>query len=177
MAKKIGIALGTFILLILAVAAVKSPDYVVSRSVFINAPAEKIFPYLNNQRLAEKWGSWMEMDPDSKMSYSGPDEGVGAKGSWTGGKKMGTGSATIVNTVPNERVDIKLEYTEPMDMVQDSEYLITPEGTGSKVSWTVRGKNNLLGRLMCLFADIDKMIGPMFEKGLSNLKTLIETAG
>lgn len=79
------------------------------------------------------------------MSYSGPDEGVGAKGSWTGGKKLGTGSATIVNFIPNERVDIKLEYTDPMNMVQDAEYLITPEGSASKVSWTVRGKNNFIG--------------------------------
>lgn len=175
MIKKIGIVIGLIISILLIVAAVKSPDYMVTRSIVINAPAEKIFPYLNNQKLAEKWGSWMEIDPDSKMSYSGPDEGVGSVGSWTGGKQMGTGSATIVNVIPNQKVEIRLEYTEPMNMIQDTDYLITPEGAGSKVTWTVRGKNNFVGRLMCMFADMEKMVGGMFEKGLSNLKTLVES--
>lgn len=177
MIKKFFLALAAVVVFLLGAAAIKSPDYKVERSTVINAPADKIFPYLHNQKTAEKWGSWMEMDPDSKMTYSGPDEGVGAKGSWTGGKKMGTGSATIVNVVPNERVDLKLEYTEPMNMVQDSSYVITPEATGSKVTWSVSGRNNFIGRLMCLFVDIDKMVGPMFEKGLANLKGLVEGAG
>jgi hypothetical protein len=34
-----------------------------------------------------------------------------------------------------------------------------------------------MGRLMCVFMDMDKKVGAMFEKGLSNLKTLVETAG
>jgi len=177
MLKKIVLGIGALTLVVFGIAGLQSPDYTVSRSIIIHAPAEKIFPHLNNQKLAEQWGPWASMDPDSKMTYSGPEDGIGAKVRWTGGKKMGTGSATIVNVIANERVDIRIEYTEPMGMVQDSEYLITPEGENSKVSWTVRGKNSLVGRVMCLFTSIDKMVGPMFEKGLSNLKILIENNG
>lgn len=162
------------IALILGYAAIQSPDYQVSREIAIDAPAEKIFPYLNNSKLAEQWAPWLEIDPEAKMSYSGPDEGVGSVASWTGGKQLGTGSATIVDSVPNQRVSIKLAYTEPMTMTQDAEYVISPRDNQQVVTWIVKGQNSFFGRLMCLFVDMDKIVGGMFEKGLSNLKTLVE---
>lgn len=174
MLKKILLGVLAFVVLLLGYAAVKSPDYTVSREATINAPAEKIFPYLNSQKLAAKWGPWLEVDPKATMTYSGPDAGVGAKASWVSEGHLGTGSATIVNTVPNKQVDIRLEYTQPMYMTQDSVYLITPSGNQSVVTWKVQGKNSFGGRLMCLFMNMDKMVGGMFEKGLSNLKTLVE---
>jgi uncharacterized protein YndB with AHSA1/START domain len=174
MFKKIGLALLTGIVIFLGYVALKSPEYVVSRQITIDAPAENIFPYLNHSKLAQKWGPWMEIDPQAKMTYSGPDAGVGARTSWTGGKQLGTGSATIIESVPNQRVGVRLEYEEPMPMTQKSEYLIQASGSRSVVTWKVQGANSFLGRLMCTFMNMDKMVGGMFEKGLSNLKTLVE---
>ncbi|MGE0631916.1 MAG: SRPBCC family protein [Pseudobdellovibrionaceae bacterium] len=175
MIKKIGLLIGLIILGVLVYAGLKSPEYEVTRSILINAPAEKIFPYLVNQGLARKWSPWEALDPDSKTTYWGPQEGVGAKTSWTGGKKMGTGSATITEVFLNRRVDIRLDYEEPMAMVQFADYQINPEGNANRVSWTVRGTNGFVERLMCLFVNMDKMVGSMFEQGLANLKTLVES--
>jgi hypothetical protein len=172
--KKISLAVTAVILAILVVAAFKSPEYAISRSIVINAPAEKIFPLMNNMKLADTWGPWTEIDPDSKMTYSGPESGVGAKTSWTGGKQLGTGSATIVESVPNQKVGVKLEYTQPMEMTQDSEYLLASSGAQTTVTWKVTGKNSFPSRIMCLFMNMDKMVGGMFEKGLGNLKNLTE---
>jgi len=116
----------------------------------------------------------MEIDPQAKMTYSGPDAGVGARTSWTGGKQLGTGSATIVESVPNQRVGIKLEYVKPMSMTQDAAYLIQSFGNQSAVTWKVQGRNTFLCRLMSVVMNMDKMVGGMFEKGLSNLKNLVE---
>jgi hypothetical protein len=179
MLKKIGLAVALVVVLILGLAALQPADYVVRRETVINAPAEKIFPYLNSAKLGEKWGPWLEVDPDAKMTYSGPESGVGSKGSWDGGKQLGTGSATIDESVPNERVGIALEYSKPMVMTQHSVYELKPAGEQAPaqtvMSWTVTGKNNFMGRVMCLFMNMDKMVGSMFEKGLSNLKTLVES--
>ena len=79
--------------------------------------------------------------------------------------------------MPNQRVDIHLEYTQPTKMEQESEYLIEQQGSDSVVTWTVRGDNNFIGKLMCTFVDMDKMVGGMFEQGLSDLKTLVEKSG
>lgn len=176
MFKKIALVLAFLIAGVLGYVALQSPDYIVSREITINAPAEKVFPYLNNTKLAEEWGPWLDVDPEAKMTYSGPDEGVGSRSSWTGGKQLGTGSATITESVPNERVLIKLEYTEPMVMTQDSTYSIRPAGDQSIVTWKVEGKNSFIGRFMCLFFNMDKVVGGMFEQGLSKLKTLVEKA-
>lgn len=176
MVKKIVVSLLGIVALFLAYVALKSPSYVVSRSITINAPVEKVFPYLNNSQLTEKWGPWREEDPDAKMSYSGPDAGVGSKASWVDGKKLGTGSATIVESVPNERVGIKLEYQAPMNMTQYAQYLATRQGSQTVVEWKVEGKNSFMGRLMCTFVNMDKMMGGFFEKGLSKLKSLAENS-
>jgi uncharacterized protein YndB with AHSA1/START domain len=174
MAKKIGLALLAIVVVFLGYAGTRSPDYRVSREVTINAPVEKVFPYLNNSKLSEKWGPWAEMDPASKMEYSGPESGVGARTSWDSKTDLGTGSATIVESVPNQRVGIRIEYTKPMQMIQDSAYIVKASGNQSVVTWSVTGKNSFLGRVMCMFMDMDKMVGGMFEKGLSKLKGIVE---
>ncbi len=175
MLKKIGIGLALVIVAFLAVVAAQPADYTISREIAINAPAEKVFPYLNNSRLGDKWGPWKEVDPKTAMIFSGPEEGVGARTSWEKGEKLGTGSATIVSSEPNQRVGIRLEYTEPMSMVQDAEYSIRPADGKSVVTWKVQGKNTFMGRVFCAFGNMDKMIGGMFEKGLNNLKQLVES--
>lgn len=175
MAKKIGIGFAAVVVLFLGYVAMMPSDYLITRDITINAPAEKIFPHLNNQKLAEKWGPWLEVDPQAKMNYSGPDEGVGAKADWDTNGQLGTGSATIVESVPNERVAIDLAYTRPMTMSQYAEYLVKAEGDKSVVTWRVKGKNTFVGRIMCVFFDMDKMVGGMFEKGLSNLKRIVES--
>lgn len=172
--KKIALGVVLAAVVFLGYVTVQSPDYVISRDISINAPAEKIFPYLNSAKLGELWGPWLEVDPAVKMTYSGPESGVGSRASWEGGKQLGTGSATIVESVPGQRVGIKLEYVAPMSMTQDSLYLVAPAGAQTQVTWRVTGRNGFMGRLMCMFMDMDKTVGGMFEKGLSNLKTLVE---
>jgi uncharacterized protein YndB with AHSA1/START domain len=174
MFRKMGLVLLAVIVLILGYAAFQSPDYTISREVTIQASAEKIFPFLNSSKLADQWSPWKEVDPQAKMSFSGPDEGIGSKTSWEGGKNLGVGSATIVESAPNERVKIQLEYQEPMAMTQDAEYLVRSNGAESVVTWKVQGKNTFFGRVMCLFMNMDKVVGGMFEKGLANLKALAE---
>jgi hypothetical protein len=176
MKKKIGIGLVAALALFLGYVAIQPADYVISRSTAINAPAERIFPYLNNSKLAEKWGPWLEADPQAKMVYSGPDAGVGSKASWDSPGQLGTGSATIADVRENQLVGIQLEYTKPMTMTQYSEYLVAPSaGNQTTVTWRVTGKNGFPGRVMCVFMNMDKVVGGMFEKGLSNLKTLVES--
>lgn len=174
MAKKILIPVAVILVVLLIYAGVKSPDYSISREISIKASPEKIFPYLNNSKLAQLWGPWSEVDPQAKMSFSGPEEGVGSTTSWDSSGQLGTGSATISESTPLQSVVMKLAYTKPMTMNQDSVYLIKAVGDQSTVIWKVTGQNNFMGRLMCLFMDMDKTVGPMFEKGLLNLKSLVE---
>ena len=51
---------------------------------------------------------------------------------------------------------------------------LTPEGSATKVTWSMNGNmgSNPPFRWLALFGD--RMVGPDFEAGLANLKTLAE---
>ena len=176
MFKKILIGLMAIIALLFIYVAVQPSEYKISREVTISASAEQIFPMINNAQQTEKWMPWFQMDPELKMSYSGPESGVGSKASWTSKGEMGTGSSTIVESIPNQLVTYQLEYEEPFQMVQTAQISILPvNGRQHLVKWSVQGKNNFIGRLMCLFMDMDKMVGSSFEEGLNKLKSMTES--
>jgi hypothetical protein len=116
---------------------------------------------------------WAEGDPNIEIKFSGPSEGVGSKSNWKG-KQMGVGSSEVTESIPNQIVKTKLEYTEPFEMSQLAEVSLTPAAGGTLVRWSVRGSNNSLFRVIGLFMDSDKMVGGEFEKGLNRLKALTE---
>lgn len=176
MAKKILGGVAAVLAVFLIYVGVKSPDYEISRQVTIDAAPATIFPYLNNAQKMGEWSPWAELDPKAAMKYEGPAEGVGAKTSWENGEKLGTGSATVTESVPNQSVTTRLEYVKPFAMTQEAVMSITAQGPQSLVTWSVRGQNNFIGRAMCVFGDMDRMVGGIFEKGLASLKAKAEAA-
>jgi hypothetical protein len=38
------------------------------------------------------------------------------------------------------------------------------------------GRNNFIAKAMCLFMDLDQMVGGQFEKGLASLRAIAEAA-
>jgi hypothetical protein len=149
-------------------------EMVVARELEIKANPEVLFPYINNSKKSNEWMPWHEDDPHVKMSYSGPDEGVGSMTLWTSKGKMGTGSAEVIESIKNQNVKTRLTYTKPMNMSQLAKVSLQAKSDGTLVRWSVSGKNPVIGRIMCAFVNMDKMIGGNFEKGLINLKNIAE---
>lgn len=167
---------GTIIGILLIYAGVKSPQMEISRELLIKATPEIIFPYLNNSQKMNDWMPWQNSDPELKMLYSGPSEGAGSRSSWDSSGKMGTGYAEIIESIPNQSVKTKLEYTKPMVMSQVATMSLVPAENGETlVRWSVTGHNSFLFRLIGIFMNMDKMVGGEFEKGLTTLKTITET--
>ena len=174
MLMKIGILLLAVLAAFTFYVASRPSEYLVFREISIQAAPERVFSFFNSARRTESWMPWSAMDPQMKMSYSGPEEGVGSKASWDSPGKMGTGSSTIVESVENRSVKVDLEYVKPFQMHQVAEISIRPSGGQSVVRWSVSGKSGFVGKAMSLVMNCDKMIGGSFEKGLAKLKTLAE---
>jgi uncharacterized protein YndB with AHSA1/START domain len=174
MFKKIGLAFVAVIGLFLVYVALQPSDVTITRELLINASSETIFPYINNSEKANQWMPWKESDPKVVMTFSGPSEGVGSKSSWTSDGEMGHGEAVVTESLPFQSVKTQLTYTKPMDMKQLAEITLTPETGGTLVRWSVSGKNTFIGRIFCVFMDMDKMVGAQFEKGLNTLKKTVE---
>ena len=171
---KIIVTLVVFIVALLTYVVFKPSEYAISRGIVINAPVAKVFPYINQRTLVNAWNPWFKIDPAAKIATNGPEEGVGSKTSWESGKQLGTGSAVVTEVIPNEKVVYKLDYKKPFESTQDASYILKSQGNQTQVTWRVSGNNTFLPRLMCLFMNMDKMVGETFSKGLADLKNTIE---
>lgn len=173
---KIMIAVAIIVAGILITAGLQSPDYLITRTISINATPETIFPHLNSAQKSYDWMPWKAMDSQIQMNFSGPEEGPGSKASWSSPGEMGTGNSVVTESNFNKNVKVDIEYEKPVQMTQKSEFSMQPSANGTLVAWSVTGTNSFIGRVVCLFMNMDKMVGENFEKGLANLKTKIEAA-
>lgn len=173
MLKKILLAL-TGILLVLCGVIMLQPDtYQVSRTAQIAAPPDKLFPYLNDLHNWDAWSPWSKLDPNVKVEYSGAPSGPGAIYYWTGNDKVGEGRMTITAAQPSSQIDMKLEFIKPFPSSAVVTFVVKPDAAGSSLEWRLAGDHNFMSKAMCLFmGGMDGMIGPDFEKGFAQLKSL-----
>jgi Polyketide cyclase / dehydrase and lipid transport len=167
-----------FVIVVVAIAIAKQPkDFRIERSATLAAPADAVFAQVNDFHNWRAWSPWERLDPALKRSYDGPAAGTGARYAWVGNKNVGEGRMTILDSRPGELVRIKLEFFKPFAARNTAEFRFQPAGRGTAVTWSMSGHNNFMSRAMCLFMNMDRMVGGQFEQGLSNLKGVVERHG
>ncbi|SIR02156.1 SRPBCC family protein [Solilutibacter tolerans] len=176
MLKKILIALIVAVAGLMAYAATRPDTYEVSRSIELAAPPARVHALVNDFHHFPQWSPWQKLDPAMQTSFDGPDAGVGAKYAWQGNKDVGKGSMAIIESIPGRKVGMDLEFIEPFASKARTDIDIEPTASGSKVTWSMRGDNNFISKLMSVFVSMDAMIGKDFEESLANLKRISESA-
>jgi uncharacterized protein YndB with AHSA1/START domain len=163
------------VIVVICITASFQPDVMsVSRSATMSAPPEAIFKIVNDFRRWDEWSPWSRLDPAMTKTLEGPPEGVGAVYRWSGNNEVGEGSTTLTESVPNEKVAIKLEFSRPMEGTNEVQFTFAPDGSGTQVTWSMQGPVPFMGKVVSLFIDCEKMCGDEFLKGLANLKDLVE---
>lgn len=175
MLKKILLGLVAIIAIILIAAAFQPAAYHVERSATVQAPPSVVYAQVNDFHNWGQFNPWQQLDTNAKISFEGPMSGAGAKFNWVGNSNMGSGGMTITNSKMNERVDIDMHFLEPMEGHAKTAFTLQPEGTGTKVTWSMDGENNYIAKIFCMFMDMDKMVGGEYEKGLAKLAELPAT--
>ena len=146
------------------------------RSATISAPAPAVFAQVNDFHNWEAWSPWAKLDPAAKATFEGPSTGTGAIFKWAGNKEVGEGSMTITESRPSDLIRIKLEFLRPFEATNSAEFTFKPEGNRTGVTWSMEGKNNFIAKAVCLFMNMDKMVGGQFEQGLAQMKAVVEAA-
>ncbi len=149
-------------------------EFSVSRSASISAPPVKVFANVNELQKWQAWSPWAKLDPDCKTTFEGPAAGAGAIMRWDGNNKVGKGSMTVTDSKPTELVRFRLDFLKPFKGTNTAEFTFRPEGNGTNVRWSMKGTNNFVGKAMSLVMNCEKMVGPQFEKGLEQLKSVSE---
>jgi Polyketide cyclase / dehydrase and lipid transport len=159
----------------LIVVALQPSDFRIERSATMRAPAPAAFAQVNDFQNWRAWSPWEKIDPALKRNYEGPKAGAGAVYAWQGNKDVGEGRMTITESRPAELVRIRLEFFKPFAATNTAEFSFKPSGDSTAVTWTMTGQNNFLSKAICLFVNMDSMVGGMFEQGLAQMKTVVES--
>jgi Polyketide cyclase / dehydrase and lipid transport len=174
MFKKIFIALAVIVIVFVIVVAMQPSEFHVARSAAISAPAPAVFAQVNDFHKWEAWNPWGKIDPAMKQAYEGAPAGTGAIYTWVGNKEVGEGRMTITESHPSELIRIKLEFFKPFAGNSVAQFTFKPEGDQTVVTWSMAGENNFMAKAIHLFMNMDKMIGGQFEKGLAQMKSIVE---
>jgi hypothetical protein len=175
MLETILIIVAVIVVLFIVVVAMQPSDFRITRSASMSAAPAKVFGEVNDFHHWPAWSPWEKFDPDMKRKHEGAPAGAGAIYSWEGNKKVGSGRMTIMESRPGNLVSIKLEFLKPFKATNTAEFTFKPEGNQTQVTWSMIGKKNFLMKAFSLFMNMDKMVGPDFERGLANMKAIVET--
>ena len=174
MLKTIAIVVVVLIAGVLLFAATKPDTFRVERSASIKATPEKIFAILNDFKQWGAWSPWEKKDPAMKRNFGATTSGKGATYGWEGNKDVGTGSMTITESTPFSKLAINLDFLKPFEAHNVAEFMLTAQGDTTLVTWAMHGPANYMTKIIHVFMNMDKMVGPDFEAGLANLKAVAE---
>lgn len=147
-------------------------DWSVEQSITVQAPPERILPFLETPTEWASWTVWTkERFPDMETHFSGPKRGKGATWSWKG-ESSGNGTMTITGSDPAKGITFDLKF-EDFPGVQGA-IRLEKEGAATRVVWAMDGTvdGDPLSRWFA------RLMGPMMQGdlqgGLEKLKARAE---
>jgi len=174
MLKNLFFTIVVFVATILIYAATKPDTFHVERSATIQSPAEKIFPLLNDLHRWQEWSAWEKYDPNMKKVFSGAEQGKGARYAWEGNKKVGIGSMEIIESIPSEKIAIKLKFAKPFAAENIATLTLSNSQGNTQIIWSMDGDSPYISKVFGFFLNMDDMIGKDFERSLASLKAIVE---
>lgn len=151
-------------------------QFEVARSTVMVADPPEIHGLINDLRHWQDWSPWEGLDAELARDYTGPDAGVGSHYAWSGNKKAGSGNMEIIGSTP-DAIDVRVSFLKPFRSTNDVTFTLVPVAEGTEVTWTMRGRQRGLMGLVGKVLPMDKLLGKDFEKGLAQLKSVVESRG
>ena len=153
-----------------------SPTLTVERQIYIDAPAEDIFPYLNDLELFAQWSPWTAGRPDVSYVYGDAIDGVGASVMWRSSDAVNAAisSQEIISSQAPEFVQSTLLLNaEPASVT----YALLPDEAGDSVGVFIQFEKDAGGfpYMQRLLKRGDKAsLSRDFDAALLRLKTILE---
>lgn len=168
--------IGVLILLIVVYAVIAmlafSKDYHFEKSIVINASKEKVWQHVGSTKAFNTWNPFAKADPNIQITYSGNSGEVGDSYHWKGNDQVGEGEQTVTEVVPNEKLSSNLHFIKPWEGAAKGSFILTPEGSGTKVTWTM--DNELTTTMKLMKPMMNSQMDKMFGQGLDELKKISE---
>jgi len=173
--KRVLLGLVVIVAAVVVIVAVQPAEFRVVRSAAMSAPAPVVFAQANDFHNWQAWSPWAKRDPAMKQTFEGAPAGSGAVYTWSGNRDVGEGRMTITESRPSELVRIRLEFLKPFAATNTAEFTFKPQGDQTLVTWSMAGRNGFVGKAIGLLMNMDKLVGGDFEKGLAQMKSIVES--
>jgi hypothetical protein len=172
----LSILVGIIVVAALVIGAIEPTDIIVKRSALIKAPKEAVFEQMVLFKNWPNWSPWYKMEPTAKIVYEGIDGEPGSSYRWAGGKKTGAGMMSN-SGVKGTEMNFDVLFTKPRK--GKAHGILSADDTAgmTKATWSFSMHMPYPMNAMCLFMDMDKMLGGDFESGLNNMKQYLESQG
>jgi len=171
--KRLGVALLVVIVLVIGVAFLLPSTTVVERSTTIQSPACNVYALLDGYGWWNDFSPWAGIDPDTVYAYEGPALGVGSRMVWQSeDPNVGSGNMEITALQPCTTLTHALDFGQQGKAM--ATWTLVPTDGGVTATWNLVSEHgmNPVSRYFGLV--LDSMLGPDYEKGLAQLKTLAE---
>ena len=172
------IALGIVAVLALVIGLVLPSHRHISESVETNRKMTIVYDTVNNLRRFKDWNPLVLRDPKIQLDVTGPEAGVGSRLDYASTEpRIGEGSWEIVDSVPNEKVVIKVE-DPARGHDKTVQFLLEPTGKNNRnvkitQTYDVDYGWNLLGRYAGLY--VSRHVGDDVKLGLSRMANMLAT--
>lgn len=164
------------ILIVLVAAIFMKKEYSVEREVVINKSRTEVFDYVRYLKNQDNFSVWNMADPNMKKELKGTDGTVGAVASWESSMDdVGQGEQEIKKIEDGVRLDMEIRFIKPFEATDNAYFLTSDAGNGqTSVKWGFNGAMPYPMNVMLPFMNMDEMLGGDLEKGLQNLKAILE---
>lgn len=166
------LALRSFVFTYLVSMLLIGKKYHFEKSMVINANCETVYSHISSAKSFNQWNPFLDIDKNVKINYSGNQGQIGDKYCWEGNKDAGKGCQEISELIPNKKQSTKITFIEPFPGEATSDIVLTPEGSSTRVTWSMDTEMGYPMNLMKLM--MDKEMGKTYGNGLEKLKILSE---
>jgi hypothetical protein len=162
------------IILLFIVAALLPKIYNIEKTIIIDKPVPIVMGFVSNLNNYSKWNPWQQSDPTAKFDITGNPGAASHSYSWKG-KRVGVGSLTLRSS-DSRHIHFDLQFLKPWKSAAKDNWLFETWGENqTKVTWQNSGNfpwpvASLMGPL------IKKNLNIQFDKGLQNLKQMVENS-
>lgn len=171
--KLVGIVVGAVVVLFVGIGLFLPRGWKAERSIVIQAPPEKIHPWVDSPA---KWKEWFDFSGmgEFAVSVTGPERGVGATYTWA--SPASNGRLVIAESDPATGVRIDEAIESETTNAHAAILYSRVEGGGTRVTWSDAGDPDALPPVIggWFSGMIGGSLDVAFEKGLANLKAKVE---
>lgn len=144
------------------------------KEVTISQPKSMVFEYLKLTKNQEQFAVWTEEDPATKKSYTGVDGTLGSVYKWES-DVVGIGEQEIKNIAEGSKIEYELRFRKPFKATHTAWFATEDAGANAtKVKWGFKGEMGYPIKGMLLFMDMKSDLGDKLQRGLENLKVILE---